>query len=269
MTTETTTRQGLMDERGFLPPHPCRACNEPLSGHMGDRPAETYAGTATGLCYSCERAPAVLLRTEADGAEVWEWPPHCPSWRRDRETSYYYADCDCRRGTRGSGYSRTTCRECSGRYLAFQDHLRRARCQVALDVAAMVGVEPSEPGRTVEVVLVSRDRFWDPAAMLYGRPDATAWAGFRAEAVTTATPGLVACRVYTVDFETSEVEPGKGWMVVQDHSGRTVHLQALPSRKVALAFADWLRGLADFTFDLDDHDARRVREVARYLAEDL
>lgn len=72
----------------------CRRCGTALSGDGGNRPAETYAGTYTGLCYACQRVGAFPLRTEAlDGAVWWEWPPHCPSWRRDRQTFVGYPDC--------------------------------------------------------------------------------------------------------------------------------------------------------------------------------
>ena len=90
----------MMDEHGFLPPHGCRICGTPLCGQGGDRPAELYAGTYTGLCYRCERGQAFLVITLGDGAQVWSHPPHCPSWRRTRETFTGYADCP---GCRGMG----------------------------------------------------------------------------------------------------------------------------------------------------------------------
>lgn len=72
---------------------PCKACGKPLNA-AGMYPAETYMGTFNGLCYPCTGAGPFLLETEHDGAEWWSHPPHCPSWRRDRERFLTYADCD-------------------------------------------------------------------------------------------------------------------------------------------------------------------------------
>lgn len=82
-----------MNKEGFLPPHSCKNCGKPL----GTVPAELYQGTYTGLCYKCQDAPAIVLKTCPDGALHVSHPPHCPSWRRDRELFYAYADCtDCK-----------------------------------------------------------------------------------------------------------------------------------------------------------------------------
>ncbi len=85
-----------MDRDGFLAPPGVLKCEKCGKGLNADKnhPAESYAGTATGLCYACEGAGAfptgkVLL----SGAIEYSHPPHSPSWRRDRETFYGFEDC--------------------------------------------------------------------------------------------------------------------------------------------------------------------------------
>jgi hypothetical protein len=77
-----------MDRDGFLAPPgvvPCSNCGTMLNPN-GHRPAETYAGTATGECYRCQARPAFFTGTRhASGGEIWSHPAHCPNWRRDRE----------------------------------------------------------------------------------------------------------------------------------------------------------------------------------------
>lgn len=132
----------------------CSRCGEELSGRGGDRPAETYAGTYTGLCYGCQRTRAFPRQVdELDGAVWWEWPPHSPSWRRDRETYVAYDGCeDCggrgrrmvsRPDARGGSYPRN-CPACWRRWL---DHpvrvlhrKRRARLKEAADRAYRAGL---------------------------------------------------------------------------------------------------------------------------------
>lgn len=82
-----------MDRNGFLPAQGCRRCQKALQGLASGHPAELYAGTYTGLCDACTRAPARISRRYADGAIVWDLPPHCPAWRRDRESYTTYPDC--------------------------------------------------------------------------------------------------------------------------------------------------------------------------------
>lgn len=73
---------------------PCLTCGKPLNPN-GHRPAETYAGTFTGECYSCQGRGAFFTGvTFASGAQVWSHPPHCPAWRRDRETFTYWPGCE-------------------------------------------------------------------------------------------------------------------------------------------------------------------------------
>lgn len=114
-----------MDSRGMLPAQPCKQCGKPLNVD-GYHPAELYAGTFTGLCYRCERSGERLIHTaKLDGAQTWEFPPHCPSWRRDRERFIGYADCTTCKGkgrlwigrsdAQGGSYS-AQCEPCSKRY---------------------------------------------------------------------------------------------------------------------------------------------------------
>lgn len=83
---------------GFLPPHNCKGCGNPLQGQYSGRPAELYAGTYTGLCYSCQNKPQRLEREYDDGAKLYSYAPHCPSWRRDREYFTTYEGCDTCKG---------------------------------------------------------------------------------------------------------------------------------------------------------------------------
>lgn len=93
-----------MDSQGMYPVHPCKKCGKDLGGGKMDgsyaRPAELYAGTYTGLCYSCQNSGPYLETTFFDGIERWNFPPHCPSWRRDRETYVFRPGCDCEKGRR-------------------------------------------------------------------------------------------------------------------------------------------------------------------------
>lgn len=113
---------GMLGSEGSIP---CNRCGEPLNPH-GHRPAELYAGTYTGLCYRCQNSSAFCTHVELlDMAEHWEFPPHCPSWRRDRESYVGYSDCnDCdgrgskwvsRSDPQGGSY-RTYCDACFSRY---------------------------------------------------------------------------------------------------------------------------------------------------------
>lgn len=116
----------LMDKDGFFPVVPCRACGKQLSGRDGPRPAETYAGTATGLCYACSSGPAYVVPDSElpDGARLVSHPPACPSWRRDRTTHWAYPDCtECggmgaRHRYSWSGDYMEYCRPCMARVTA-------------------------------------------------------------------------------------------------------------------------------------------------------
>ena len=71
----------------------CTGCGRQLN-EGGRRPAELYAGTFTGLCTGCMgKGPWVTEISVLDGARRVSWPPHCPSWRRDREVHIAYEDC--------------------------------------------------------------------------------------------------------------------------------------------------------------------------------
>jgi hypothetical protein len=115
----------VMDRNGMLPAHNCKQCDKPLNAD-GYHPAELYAGTYTGLCYQCERTGKRLIKIDpVDGAETWEFPPHCPSWRRDRERFIGFTGCQAcngkgrlwvsRANSQGGSYS-AQCKECSERY---------------------------------------------------------------------------------------------------------------------------------------------------------
>ena len=114
----------LMDDRGFLPKHNCKSCKGPLDT-TGDRPAELYLGTYTGLCNKCTMAGSFVVKEYRDGALKISYAPHCPSWRRDREEYIAYSDCEICRGTgrlyvsrsmsQGGSYYRY-CSQCLNRY---------------------------------------------------------------------------------------------------------------------------------------------------------
>ncbi len=78
-----------------------------LCGEHGPRPAETYAGTFTGLCYACERADHYQVASLPDGTLRLSYPPHCPSWRRNREEYWAHPDCSACDGAGRSYVSRS------------------------------------------------------------------------------------------------------------------------------------------------------------------
>lgn len=143
-----------MDERGFLPPTPCRVCGEMLSDADGPRPAETYAGTFTGLCYGCERSgPYVVPGSELpDGARLVSHPPSCPSWRRDRTEHWAYPDCpDCggqgasvRYSSMSHGNYTEHCRACAARVTAPRKANNRAFLTAVADALETAPLEPRE-----------------------------------------------------------------------------------------------------------------------------
>lgn len=113
---------------GHFPSWPCLRCGKPLDGENGRNPAESYAGTFTGLCYPCSGVPAyVEVIYIFDGAQRVSWPPHLPSWRRSREDFTGYPDCENCEGMGATrGYSPGTwggqmwnyCKPCSERFHA-------------------------------------------------------------------------------------------------------------------------------------------------------
>lgn len=106
----------------------CLRCDKVLNAD-GNHPAEVHAGTANGLCYACTSAgPYVEKIFTLDGALKVSWPPHCPSWRRTRETHYGYRDCpECHgrgaTGHHGWGSAAKTCQPCYDRF--FGNPLRK------------------------------------------------------------------------------------------------------------------------------------------------
>lgn len=102
----------------------CQRCGKLLNSD-GGHPAEIYAGTFNGLCYGCTAArPHVVKVAVLDGARIVSWPPHCPSYRRDRDTYTAYPDCGACKGTGvqrrnlGSTGYREGCKACLARYCA-------------------------------------------------------------------------------------------------------------------------------------------------------
>lgn len=102
----------------------CQRCGKLLNAD-GGHPAEIYAGTFNGLCYGCTAAGPYVVRVSLlDGARVLSYPPHCPSWRRDRETFTAYADCGTCNGSGVQGRGRSAgggsypeyCKPCIRRY---------------------------------------------------------------------------------------------------------------------------------------------------------
>jgi len=81
-----------MDENGMLPPHNCHRCGKPLNAD-GNRPAELYLGTYTGLCTACMNASPYEVKRLISGAKLMSHPPHLPSWRRSREEFIWFEDC--------------------------------------------------------------------------------------------------------------------------------------------------------------------------------
>lgn len=131
-----------MDSQGFLAPpgvFPCRVCGKPLNPN-GHRPAETYAGTFTGECYSCQSRPffPTLVTTDSGGTYM-SHPPSCPSWRRDRETYLAFADCEtCKgggrvraRGVAGGGGNVQQCEDCLSRHNAHPATIEENRANKA------------------------------------------------------------------------------------------------------------------------------------------
>jgi hypothetical protein len=125
-----------MDKDGMFPSNWCCVrCGKQLNAD-GHHPAELYAGTYNGMCYRCTLGPKFLEGTRGlDGGNVWNHPPHCPSWRRDREKHVFFWDCeDCHgEGRRTSWNNAARCDTCSKRtYMTgtIHDHdafRRRAR----------------------------------------------------------------------------------------------------------------------------------------------
>jgi len=108
---------------GMYPQCNCK-CGKPLNAD-GNHPAELYAGTYTGLCHTCERAPAFVTEEHRDGATRISYAPDNPSWRRDRIEYIAYEDCNECSGTGRTYVSRSNwsvggyhcqCKACSERF---------------------------------------------------------------------------------------------------------------------------------------------------------
>jgi hypothetical protein len=87
-----------MDAQGMLSQElVCKRCGKKLNAD-GNHPAERYAGTCTFECDVCANAGPYVLERVVSGAARWSCPPHCPSWRRDREQFYQFEGCSCDHG---------------------------------------------------------------------------------------------------------------------------------------------------------------------------
>lgn len=114
-----------MSWNGFLPKGvKCKKCGAVLEGEGEGRPAESYLGTYTGLCYPCTDQPAYATgEVYKSGAVEYSHRPSCPSHRRDRETYFQFEGCDCDHGSVwkhsagpfGGSY-RSECEKCSKRH---------------------------------------------------------------------------------------------------------------------------------------------------------
>lgn len=147
----------------------CAICGKTL-GSIDDprsNPAESYAGTYTGLCYGCERSATWACYRCDDGLIYYSHPPHLPSWRRDREFYFAYEDCTtCQKGAvrvsrsdaMGGSYN-TQCVKCRDRahshpiraahireYEAFQERHRQVMQRLEKEFAK------KKKGRTAEAV---------------------------------------------------------------------------------------------------------------------
>lgn len=110
---------------GMYPQHNCKQCNNPLNPN-DHRPAELYAGTYTGLCYSCQNLPAYVVTCyKIDNCLIISHSPNSPSHRRDRSEHHAFIDCFVCKGTGhlyvsrsyavGGSYYRY-CADCLDRY---------------------------------------------------------------------------------------------------------------------------------------------------------
>ena len=101
----------------------CSKCNAVLNPN-GHRPAETYMGCYTSLCYTCQNGGPYKLSDEPleSGAFDWSHPPCCPSHRRDRRNFIGFEDCKVCKGKgklwESSRYGSYTvqCETCSKRH---------------------------------------------------------------------------------------------------------------------------------------------------------
>jgi len=113
-----------MSWNGFLPEGTkCEQCGTVLK-----KDAESYAGTFTGLCRVCENISVRIEKVFFDRAVRKSYPPHCPSWRRDRNQFIAYEDCPECKGTgkktitRGMAYGGSYLINCSSCSYKFYRH---------------------------------------------------------------------------------------------------------------------------------------------------
>jgi hypothetical protein len=137
---------GVMDVHGMLPDDWfCTGCGKQLNAD-GNHPAELYAGTWNGLCYSCtQRGPFVREVSALDGALRVSWPPSCPSYRRDRQDYHAYEGCGACHGLGSDRYESSMggfssypvqCEACMHRYMNHPERVRYNARWTALREAA-------------------------------------------------------------------------------------------------------------------------------------
>ena len=140
-----TLKAAGMNDRGFFPKWPCRRCGAMLQGEGDGCPAESYAGTFTGHCYSCSGAPPFPLQRFVDGAVEWSHPSCCFSYTRRRSTFTGYEGCAICKGqgrisvyqsnAMGGSYSKN-CEPCHTRYLNYPPRAASWADREAWQVAA-------------------------------------------------------------------------------------------------------------------------------------
>lgn len=91
MALQTNKDGFLVDENGNPPK--CESCGQALRGEGSGWDFESYAGTYTGMCYSCTNKGPFVVKDFGEGLKLWSFPPHCPSWRRNRETYFGVEGC--------------------------------------------------------------------------------------------------------------------------------------------------------------------------------
>ena len=84
-----------------------------------------YLGIYTGSCFQCQNRGCYVEKELVDGCLVLNFPPACPSYRREREIFYAYSNCEECGGqghkmkySSGANY-REYCKTCSDKYYAF------------------------------------------------------------------------------------------------------------------------------------------------------
>ncbi len=154
----------------------CKVCKKTLNAN-GLHPAELYAGTYTGLCYTCEQKPYYVAKTYAlDDAMILSYPPSCPSWRRNRETYYAFGECPACKGTgiTSALYAnhREQCKDCLNRYFThpLREWADRRRTQIYSAAENVWHAEVQRVARTMLRRKAKKKEVTAQAAILYKEP---------------------------------------------------------------------------------------------------